>query len=78
MKPNVDKVATLRIAQLRFTLGMLQMFGAVFSVVLLIKTGVNQWSLGSVVGTGVITTISIVLFGAKPFGVLRKRMENKQ
>jgi hypothetical protein len=64
---------TVRLAWLRFTLGMLQMFGAVVAAVLLFQTGVNQWSLGTIVGTGLITTASIILFGARPFGILRKR-----
>jgi len=77
MERNVDKARALRIAWLRLALGMFQRFGAVFSAVLFIKTGINQWSLGSVVGTGVITTVSIILFGAEPFGVLRKYTENE-
>jgi hypothetical protein len=72
MEQNETTRRTLRLAWLRFVLGMLQMFGAMFSVVLLVKTGINEWSLGSVIGTGVITTISVILFGAKPFGILRR------
>ncbi len=69
---NVNTRRTLRLAWLRLFLGMLQIFGVVFSVVLLFKTGISEWSLGAVIGTGLITTISVILFGAKPFGILRR------
>lgn len=49
------------------------MFGVMFSVVLLVKRGISEWSLGSVIGTGLITTISIILFGAKPFRILKRQ-----
>lgn len=64
---------TVRAAALRFALRMLQMFGALFTLILFAKTGINPWSLGSAVGTGVITTIDIILFGKEPFGILRNR-----
>ena len=50
---------------LRFVLGMLQMFGAVVSLVLLAQTGISTATLTSVILTGVTTTISVLLFGGK-------------
>ncbi len=44
-------------------LGVLQMAGAAFLVALLVKSGVNSWSLAAVIVTGVLTTISDLLFG---------------
>jgi hypothetical protein len=41
------------------------MFGAVFSVILLIQTGLSQFSLIAVVITCALTTISVVLFGGR-------------
>ena len=73
MEQNVNIQRTLRLAWLRLALGMLQVFGVMFSVALLVKTGISEWSLGSVIGTGLITTISITLFGAKPFGILKRQ-----
>lgn len=71
LTPNEKR--TILFAVLRFALGMLQMFGVLFSVILIAKTGINAWTLGAVVGTGVITTISVILFGKEPFGILRRR-----
>jgi hypothetical protein len=39
------------------------MLGATISAGLLILTGVNSASLGGVIITGVLTTISVLLFG---------------
>ena len=41
------------------------MFGAVFSAILLVYMGVSVLALTSVIITGVFTTLSIVLFGAR-------------
>ena len=41
---------------------MAQMFGAVFSLVLVFKLGVTVFSLSSVVATGLLTGVSMVLF----------------
>lgn len=73
MEHNLKTRRTLRLAWLRLILGILQIFGVTFSVVLLFKTGISEWSLGSAIGTGLITTISVILFGTKPFGILRRR-----
>jgi hypothetical protein len=54
-----------RWALVRILLGWAQMFGAAFSFVLLITTGVSQASSIAVVVTAVLTTISVLLFGAK-------------
>ena len=67
-----------RWALVRLILGFLQMFGAVFSMVLVILLGVVPWSLASLIATGLVTTASIILFGKQPFGIIRKRMENKR
>jgi hypothetical protein len=52
-------------ASVRLALGFLQMFGAVFSVTLLFQTGVTAHTLLAVAITGVLTTVSILLFGAR-------------
>lgn len=52
-------------AIIRYLLGIAQMFGAVFSVILLIQTGLNKFSLIAVVITCVLTTIRVVLFGGR-------------
>ena len=51
---------------MRIALGSAQMFGAVFSVVLLFMVGVTQVSLLAVVLTGLCTTASVLLFGSRP------------
>ncbi len=56
-----------RWAWVRLSLGLIQMFGAVFSVTLLVYTGVSVLALSSVIITGVFTTASILLFGARRF-----------
>lgn len=72
MERMTNQARTLRLAWLRLTLGVLQMFGAIFAAIMVMRTGISVWSLGAAVGTGVITTISIILFGKKPFGILRQ------
>ena len=52
-------------ASLRLALGFSQMFGAVFSATLLIETGMTPLALLAVTATGVVTIVSILLFGAK-------------
>ncbi len=54
-----------RWAAVRLILGFLQMFGAMFSVTLLVRTGVTALALIAVAVTGVLTTVSILLFGAR-------------
>lgn len=54
-----------RWAFVRLILGFLQMFGAVFSVTLLVRTGVTVPALIAVTVTGVLTTVSVLLFGAR-------------
>ena len=53
-----------RWAVVRLILGFLQMFGAVFSVTLLVRAGVTTPALIAVALTGVLTTVSVLLFGA--------------
>lgn len=50
------------LSRLRFALGMAQMFGAVFSLTLIVETGVNAWSLASIIGTGLLTGASRLIF----------------
>lgn len=50
-------------ATLRLILGLLQMAGAAFTLALLVETGVNKSSLAAVTATGLLTTISVLLFG---------------
>ena len=52
-------------AILRVVLGVLQMFGASLSVVLLLKTGVSPVSLTAVVLTCLCTTVSVLVFGSR-------------
>jgi hypothetical protein len=55
-------------AIVRIVLGIAQIFGATFSFTLLIQTGVNPLSLGAVIVTGLLTTISVLLFGKRTPG----------
>lgn len=49
-------------------LGLIQMFGASLSVVLLLKTGISLVSLSAVALTCLCTTVSVLLFGSRPGG----------
>ena len=51
--------------RLRLALGMAQMAGATIAIVLLVGTGVSQWTLVATVITCVLTTISVLLFGGR-------------
>ena len=51
-----------RWAHARFVLGFLQMFGAAFSLGLLVFGGVTPLALSVVLITGIFTTVSILLF----------------
>ncbi|HZU30222.1 MAG TPA: hypothetical protein VFB79_03850 [Candidatus Angelobacter sp.] len=50
-------------AIVRLVLGLLQMFGAVFAAVLIVQTGLNSVSIGAAIATGLLTLLSISLFG---------------
>ena len=50
---------------LRFILGMAQMAAGTVAAILLIETGVSSWALIAVLVTCALTTISVLLFGAK-------------
>ncbi len=50
----------------RFVLGMMQMAAATVAAVLLWQTGVNTWTLVFVVTACVLTTVSVLVFGAGP------------
>ena len=66
--PNSETTSARNIRQwpvVRLILGFLQMFGAVFSVTLLVRTGVTAIALIAVAVTGVLTTVSVLLFGAR-------------
>lgn len=54
-----------RWALVRLLLGMAQILGAAFSLGLLITTGLTAASLLAVVLTGICTTLSVLLFGAR-------------
>lgn len=54
-----------RWAWIRLLLGLAQMFGAVLSVTLLVLTGVTSAALTVVAVTGLLTTVSVVLFGGR-------------
>jgi len=53
----------VRRQRLRFALGMLQMFGVVFSLVMILETGINRVSLAASVLTCAATSLSVLLFG---------------
>jgi hypothetical protein len=54
-----------RCATIRLVFGFVQMFGAVFALTLMLWMGVNAWSLGAVLATGLVTGASLLLFGDK-------------
>ena len=54
-----------RWASLRLILGFLQMGGAAFSLAMLIHGGVTTVSLIAVLLTGLLTTISVLLYGSR-------------
>jgi hypothetical protein len=58
-------LSALRRERARLALGLAQMFGAVFSLVVLITTGVNQISLSATVLTCLFTIVSVLLFGKR-------------
>jgi hypothetical protein len=51
--------------RLRFVLGLLQMFGVVFTLVLILQTGFNRLSLAATVLTCAATSLSVLLFGRR-------------
>ncbi len=57
--------SVLRMHRVRFALGMLQMFGVVFSLVLILETGINRLSLAAFVLTCAVSTLSVLLFGRR-------------
>lgn len=65
MQP-VDQLLSVRSGRLRLILGLAQMGGATFSAVVLICSGVNRASLGGVIVTTILTSISVLLFGSRP------------
>lgn len=60
---------THRWAVVRLVLGLLQMFGAVFAATLIVQTGLNSLSLGIALATGLLTLLSISLFGGGMSGI---------
>ena len=60
---SADSTESPRSSRLRFVLGMLQMAMAVVAMVLLFKVGVTPFSLGAVVLTSSLTSLSVMLFG---------------
>ena len=57
-----------RWAVVRFILGFLQMFGAVFSVGLIVHSGITPLALAAVILTGMFTGISMLLFQVLKLG----------
>jgi hypothetical protein len=51
-------------AIVQFILGLAQMAGAVVSLIFLMLTGINAWSLAAVMLTSICTTVSVLLFGS--------------
>lgn len=68
MRHTVADPRQHRRAMVRLVLGMLQMGGTVVSLVLLSLTGVSAVALAAAVGTCMLTTISVLLFGARKGG----------
>jgi hypothetical protein len=68
MKQPVASEPQHRWTVLRLALGMLQMGGAVVSLVLLVMTGVSPVTVTAVVVTSALTTTSVLLFGEKKGG----------
>ena len=56
--------ADRRWALVRLALGVAQMSGASAGLVLLVQTGANEWTLALIAATGVLTTLSVLLFGS--------------
>jgi hypothetical protein len=54
-----------RWAMVRMALGVMQMIGAGSGAVLLAISGVTPWSVGIAVATTLLTTVSVVVFGAR-------------
>jgi hypothetical protein len=54
-------------AVFRLVLGCLQMFGAVFSLTLFLWLGVHRVAVCSMIATAVLTSVSLLLLGARPF-----------
>ena len=52
-------------AIVRLVLGLAQVVGAVVSLALLIRTGATAEALTAVAVTGLCTTVSVLLFGAR-------------
>jgi hypothetical protein len=51
-----------RWAMVRLTFGFVQMFGAVFALILILWTRVTVWWLGAVAATGLVAGTSLMLF----------------
>lgn len=60
--PRLLDRSARRWAHVRFVLGFLQMFGAAFSLGLLVFGGITPLALSVVLITGIFTTVSILLF----------------
>lgn len=65
-------------AIVRTVLGFAQMAGAAFSLTVLVTTGFNTLSLVSVAVTGLLTTVSILLFGSRPHNPASLRAKAKE
>lgn len=65
MQIQLNNASERRWGFVRLVLGVLQVFGAALTLTLLVHTGITQLSLGAAVVTGLLTTVSILLFGSR-------------
>src|SRR5712691_7691573 len=56
--------ASRRWRAFRWLLGFAQIGAAVLSVTLVVRTGINRWSLVSAIAPCALTTINVLLFGS--------------
>jgi hypothetical protein len=65
MHMQMNDATERRLGFVRLVLGVLQVFGAALTLTLLVLTGISKLSLGAAIATGLLTTISILLFGGR-------------
>jgi hypothetical protein len=67
-----------RLAMARLVLGFLQIAGAGFSLGLLVKLGVTNLTLTSAAITGLLTTLSVLIFGGRKHRPAESREEGRR
>jgi hypothetical protein len=65
MHMQMNDATERRLGFVHLVLGVLQVFGAALTLTLLVLTGISKLSLGAAIATGLLTTISILLFGGR-------------